>query len=412
MSLVISRPTRSSYHAALTDPTSSAWNDLKQKGKETKLPMITLLRKECGEPEPGLPENVVYDFMAREGIYPESSYTRPAITVQECLNTPFRANLLFSHWDLLYQSRFWKQANRNLDVRTYGTTDELDAGSIYRPYSDTPVRSTRGRTPSIALAELISGVTTLDTDQIRSNTFTLNDKAGNLIKVPELGVFPEIQFTLQSGSSGMEKVGVKLTTSRESKFRESYVQVVDRVVTQVAQLQETQLAVQAAKQIYDARDNTNNPKITGIPESVGGIIEVNTSAKDGYRIDRLITNLTTFRSWVEVLYAQQPSTGTATQVGTESRVPGLFGPVRIMNDLQSASAIGYFPNDDATTVGLQADELLGFDQSMTLDFFQQAQGMVDEEAYKVETQEWNRVISMIYGQKIFDANSIQVFVTA
>ena len=115
---------------------------------------------------------------------------------------------------------------------------------------------------------------------------------------------------------------------------------------------------------------------------------------------------------MQTLYAQAPATGTAAQPGTESRVPGLFGPITVLNDLQSASAIGYFRDNDATTVGLQPNEMLGFDQGMTLDFYQQAQGMVDEEAYLVPTQEWVRVISMIYGQKIFDPNSIQVFVTA
>ena len=74
--------------------------------------------------------------------------------------------------------------------------------------------------------------------------------------------------------------------------------------------------------------------------------------------------------------------------------------------------MGYFRDADATTVGLQPNEMLGFDQSMTLDFYQQAQGMVDEETYLAPTQEWVRVISMIYGQKIFDRNPIQVFVTA
>ena len=406
------KPTRSKFHAALRDKESSAWSDLKAKGQETNLPMATLLRKECGDPEPGLPENVVYDFMAREGIYPESSFTRPAIKVEDCLNTPFRANLLFSHWDLLYQDRFWGHAGRNSDTRTYGTTDELDAGSIYRPYADTPVRNTRSRTPDIALAQLISGVITQAGDLVRGNTFTVDGSAGNLVVIPEKGEFPEIAFQVEQDASGMQKVGVKLSSSKESKLRQSYVQVVDRVVAHVSQLQENQLSINAAKQVYEARDNTNNPKITGVAENINGLIQINTSAKDGYRINRLISNLTQFRMWMATLSALPAGAGTASQPGVESRVPGLFGPISILNDLQSANAMGYFRDADATTVGLQPNEMLGFDQSMTLDFYQQAQGMVDEETYLVPTQEWVRVISMIYGQKIFDRNPIQVFVTA
>lgn len=406
---------RGKLHGALKGKNSDAWKELKAEATERNLPFEAILRKKAAGPEDGAPSNVLYDMMAREGILPGSSLIRPAITVGECLNTPFRANLLFAHWDRLYHDTFWGVANRNgiSATRTYASTaDALEPGSIYRPYTESrDIVNRNPRTPDIALSQLIAQVITQSGDLVRGTGFTVDGSAGNLVVVPERGDFPEIAFVTDQDASGMQKIGIKLASSREARLRENYVQTVDRVVQQVAQLQERHLAINAAKQIFDARDNTTNPKVTGVGENLSGIITVNTSAKNGYRLDTLVMGLTQFRSWMNALVTKASTTANATQPGTENRVPGLFGSTEIMNDLQNGSRVGYFQDADITTIGLAAGELLGFDRGMTLDFYQQSQGMVDEETYLVETQEWKRVISMIYGQKIFDNKSIQVFVT-
>ena len=408
------RISRGKFHQALSEKNSQAFSELKAKADDKGLPFEAILRKECAGPETGAPENIIYDFMAREQMLPGSSLVRPAIKVEECINTPFRANLLFAHWDRLYNDTFWGEANRNGRPKTYvSTIDETEPGSIYRPYTEArnEILNRNRRTPDIALSQLIAQVITQSDDLVRGTGFTVDGSAGRLVVVPEREEFPEIAFTLDQNGSGMQKIGISLASSRESKLRESYVQTVDRVVQQVAQLQEQQLSIQAAKHIYDAHDATVNPRQGSVGENLSGIIQVNTSAKNGYRLDTLVMGLTQFRSWVQALVTKAASTANATQPGTENRVPGLFGSTEILNNLQNGSRIGYFQDDDLTTIGLAAGDMLGFDRGITLDFHQQAQGMVDEEEYMVKKQEWTRVISMIYGFRIFDRNSIQIFGT-
>lgn len=408
------RKTRATLYRDLSPKGSELWKEFKSRGLKKGLPFETLLRKASQPAEGGELQSVLYDFMNREDMLPESSNVRPALKVEECLNTPFRANLLFAHWDKIYRDTFWRNATRNQNSRSFvSTVDELTPGSIYRPYGDPrPVRNANRRTPDIALADLIAQVVTQDSDMVRGTSFEVDNSAGNLVVVPERGPFPEISFQLDEDSRAMKKIGIQLASSRESKLRESYVQTVDRVIEQVAQLQERALAVQAAKMIYDAWDTTVNPIISGVAENINGIVQVNTSGKNGYNIDTLIMGKNQFRDWVSALTSIAPSGGNASTPGTENRVPGVFGSVEVLNDLQAGHRIGYFDSADLTTIGLADNRLLGFERGMTLDFYQQTQGMVDEETYLVETQEWKRVISMIYGQKIFDHASIQVFQTA
>ena len=411
MVITTERQGRAKYHAALSDKNSSAWDDLKAEGAQRKLPLEAMLRKKCDAAIPGMPQSVLYDFMAREDMSPGSSWTKPAIKVEECLNTPFRANLLFAHWDRLFHDTFWHKAERNTEgeSRTYAqTVDELEAGSIYRPYGDTrEVTNRRRRTPDIALSQVISGVTTQTDDLIRGTGFTVDGSAGNLVVIPERGDFPEIAFTLDQDASGMQKVGIKLVSSRESKLKQSYTQTVDRVIMQVARLQESVLSTNAMKQIYDALQNV---KITSVPDNLEGIIQVATSAANGYTLDTLIMRLDQFRQWAKGLY-ERVGTNQAAPAGIDDRLPGVFGGITILNDLNGGMGIGYVRDNDAGTIGIAPNEMLGFDRASTLDFYQQAQGMVDEETYLVETQEWARVISMIYGQKIWERAGIQVFVT-
>ena len=405
------RESRPKYHAALSDKSSGAWNDLKAEGLARKLPLEAVLRKKCDGPVSGMPQNILYDFMAREDMLPGSSFTKPAMKVEECIDSPFRANLLFAHWDRLYHDSFWNKADRNgSEPRTYAqTVDELEAGSIYRPYGDTrEVINRNRRTPDIALSQVIAGVTTQADDLIRGTGFTVDGSAGNIVVVPERGDFPEVAFTLDQDASGMQKIGISLASSRESKLKESYVQTVDRVVTQIAAMQESVLSVQAIKQIFDARTSTS--VVPNVENNIQGIVTAATSAENGYRIDTAIMGLTKFRDWAIALYGRITTTATdrVGPVGADDRVPGLFGPTSILNDLNGGMAIGFLRDTDRTTVGLSATDILGFDRSATLDFYQQMQGMVDEETYMVPTQEWKRVISMIYGQKIFDRNGIKL----
>ena len=407
---------RGQFRDELTNKNSTAWEDLKAEGLETGLPMEALLRKKCGPPEQNRPSNIIYDFMSREEMYPGSSRVRPALTVGQCINTPFRANLMFAHWDKTYDDQFWAKANRNGGTQQFATSvDELPPGSIYRPYGEQrggEVLNRQRRIPDIALSQIISGTVVQATDLIRGSGFTVQDSAGNLITVPEMGDFPEINFTTDQDASGMQKIGVKLKSSRESKFRESLVQTVDRVVAQVAAMQEHNLSVAALQQIYGTWNNNGRSKITGISENIDGIIDIATRSINGYSIDTLIMNRAQMRQWLATLVTLPASSANATQPGTENRVPGLFGAVEILNDLQAGRRLGYLQDDDASTVGLQTNEMLGFNRMDTLDFYQQAQGMVDEEAYMVPNQSWERVISMIYGQKIWDDTSVAVYVTS
>ena len=400
---------RSKLHENLRGKNSQAFKDIKDEAQDRKLPFEAVLRKKADGPESGAPSNIVYDLMAREGILPQQSTIVPSVKVDTCFNTPFRANLLFAHWDKVYDNMFWGQANRTL----ISTTDEMEPGSIYRPYTESrnEVVNRNRISPTIGLSNLIAQTITQEDDLVRGSGFEVDESAGNLVNVSQRGTFPEISFTVDQDASGMQKIGFSLASSREAKLREMYVQQVDRVVEQVAALQEQALAVQAAKQIVGALDTEANPKQTGVPENMQGVIQVNTSAKNGYSIDTLIMGQTQFRAWLLALSSLSGPANT-TFPGTENRVPGLFGPTRILNPVQNANGIGYFLDDDLTEIGLAAQEMVGFDRASTLDFYMQTRGMVDEEEYLVSTQEWKRVVSMTYGQKIFDRKSIQVFVTA
>lgn len=409
---------RSKYRELLTDKTSTAWQDLKDEGEETNLPFEALLRKKCQKAEPGRPQNVIYDMMASEDMYPGSSRIKPALTVKQCINTPFRANLVFAHWDKLYDDQFQLQANRNSNYTkefasgTGVTADSTVPGSVYRPYGEQRgmVRNKTRRIPDIALAQVISGTTVQATDLIRQTRFEVLDQAGSVVTVPEMGDFPEINFTQEQDAAGMRKIGVRLNSSRESKFREALVSDIDRVIAQVSVMQEHNLTVAAVKQIYDARSGA---KITGIAKTIRGILDIATRAVNGYSIDTLLMRRATMLDWLETqitLPGTITATARPTDPGTENRVGGIFGSIEILNDLQAGNRIGFLQDTDAQTAGILANEMLGWNREDTLDFYQQAQGMVDEEVYMVPNQAWARVISMIYGQKIWDPNSIACYV--
>ena len=401
-------PSRAQYHQALADKNSTAWNDLRDEGKDRSLPMEVLLRKKCGGQEQGMPFNVLDDMLARENIYADSSWTKPAQKVGENIDTPFRANLTFARWDKLFHSRIW---NPDAEQQWAETVDETVPGSIYRPYTeDRGIVNRRRRTPEIRIEQIVGQVISQESDLIRGNGFTVEGGLATLVETSESSDFPEVSFTVDQNASGMKKVGFALKQSRESRFRDTYMQTIDRVIVQIADLQATSLTHEGLTLIHGAYNSAEWGVAGSLGENIADIIEINTSAVNGYSLDTLIMDLDTFRDYVLGLTRMNVATGTteALPVGAENRVPGLFGSVEVLNALQNASRIGYTTGTPAQ-VGIPAGAKLGFDRMTTLDFYQQTQGMVDEEVYKIENQEWVKVQSMIYGMKIYDRNGIRLW---
>ena len=361
--------------------------------------MEVLLRKKSGDPEPGMPVSALYDMMAREDIYPGSSWSRPAQTVKEATSTPLKLNLQLAHWDKLFHDRIWGQPN---DSHVFAqTVDQLVPGSIYRPYNDgrEPINRAR-RTPEVRLEQIVGNVITQSDDLIRASGFTVDGGLQTLVEVPENETFPEVMFTVDQDASGMKKVGFSLSSSREAKFKEQYTQTVDRVVEQIADLQATALTNEGAKLILDEAPSA----ATALANTVAGLTELATSSQNGYGIDTVLMGVGRFRTLVPVL---QRLGGSDYPLSADqaARVPGIFGSIEILNNTQRATRYGYFNDANRDAIGLGSD-LIAFPVATTLDMYQQTQGMVDEEAYYVANQKWTRVISMIYGFKIYDVNGI------
>lgn len=400
MQLVNKRPTRQRYHETLTDNTSDEWKNLLSQSEETNLPMEVLLRKKTGDPEPGMPVSALYDMMAREDIYPGSSWSRPAQTVKEATSTPLKLNLQLAHWDKLFHDRIWGKPS---DLHSFAqTVDQLVPGSIYRPYSDgREVINRNRRTPEIRLEQIVGEVITQSDDLIRASGFTVDGGLQTLVEVPENETFPEVMFTVDQDASGMKKVGFSLSSSREAKFREQYVQTVDRVVEQIADLQATALTNEGVKLIMDEAPSRNGV----LANTIEGLTNLATSSENGYAVDTILMHVDKFRTLVPILQrlggSDQP-----LPVGAEARVPGIFGSIEILNNTQRATRYGYFTGPNAAVVGLGTNDAVAFPVATTLDMYQQTQGMVDEEAYYVPNQKWTRVISMIYGYKCYDVNGI------
>ena len=396
------RPTRARYHQTLTDKTSNEWKNLLSESEETNLPMEVLLRKKSGDPEPGMPVSALYDMMAREDIYPGSSWSRPALTVKEATSTPLKLNLQLAHWDKLFHDRIW---GKESDSRAFAqTVDQLVPGSIYRPYSDgREVINRNRRTPEVRLEQIVGEVITQSDDLIRASGFTVDGGLQTLVEVPENGDFPEVMFTVDQDASGMKKVGFSLSSSREAKFREQYVQTVDRVVEQIADLQATALTNEGAGLIVLEAPSPS----ARLANSVAALTELATSSVNGYAIDTVLMHVDKFRNMVPVLQRLGGS-DYPLPADANARVPGLFGAIEILNNTQRATRYGYFTSANATAVGLGVNDLVAFPVGSTLDMYQQTQGMVDEEAYYVPNQKWTRVISMIYGFKCYDVNGIDL----
>lgn len=400
---------RAVYHRALTDGEGNAWSELKAEAKATGLPMEVLLRKKTKPAESGSPANVLLDYMSREDMYPEPSWTKAALTVGDCINTPFRANLLFSYWDKVFHNAIWGHHPPQTFAQT---NDELVPGSIYRPYAEgREVVNRARRTPQIVLNDIIASVITQTDDMVRGNGFTVDGGLETLMEIPEGGDFPEISFTLDQTASGMKKVGFSLTNSRESKFREQYVQTTNRVIEQVADLQAIAMTNEALKLIYDARDTTVNPD-TSVTEDIDGLIDIVTDSENGYARDTAVMARTQFRAMARALLRLSSSTTEqALPTDAEGRLPGFFGANVVLNDIQRVMRWGYLNEANRAAIGIPAGNMLTFPVGTTLDMYQQANGMVDEEAYMVKTQDWTRVISMIYGFKVYDRNGIKIYTT-
>ena len=409
---VYNKPSRALYHQTLSDPNSGAWTDLKQMGSETNLPMEVLLRKKCGPIENGMPGNVLYDMMAREEIYPASSWTRPALKVEDCLNTPFRANLLFAHWDKLFHQTLWRNSEGTKGAQFAQTADQLTPGSVYRPYGDLPVINRRRRTPLIRIEQLVADVITQEDDLIRATGFTVDGGLERLVKVPESGDFPEVSFTVDQDASGMKKVGISLKQSRESKFREAYVQTVNDVVMQIAELQATALTTECLTDIYQAWDATENP-VKAIASSAAGLVRLATEIENGYAPDTIVMLRGEYENFAlaAAFLNHSGSNVQALPVGAENRAPGMFSQFQSLNEVESSFRYGFVTSDQATTASTDSNGRMGatawtgtrklaFDSSSTINMHQQAQGMVDEEVYMVPTQDYIRVISFIYGLKL------------
>ena len=403
------KPSRSRFHAQLSDPNSSAWKELAAQGKETNLPFETLLRKHCGGPENGMPSNILYDFMAREDIYPADSKVKCSPTMQESLSTPLKANCTYSHWSNLFlDAVFNSSSEKHLAI----TSDTGVPGSVFRPFGDLPgLRDANPFVAEISLNQVIGRTITQADDDVRDTSYTEDESIGDLIAVAQSGDFPEIEFTTAQQANTMWKNGFAIKFSKETREKPIYNQAIEDIIVKQGVRLGHAMTNYVLKQIWDAHDATYNPIVSNA-NTTAGFVKLTTSAKNGFAIDTIVAQKGTYETLVTALLASSVGSSQPLPVGAETRVPGLLGPVSSMNTLGRPTQIGWVSGDSATAIGgtgFSTAHKLCFDQGQTADLHLKANGMVEEEEYTVRNQEWILVRSIRWLSRIRDRHGIWLF---